>query len=94
MQIDFTEGRLSLKLDPSGQLLRDFVALNNLVLDRFSDEERERIGVHTCPGGDHDSTHSADVDYAAVPARPVPDPRGQPLHPARQRGGPRPRARS
>ena len=26
-------------------------------------EERQRIGVHTCPGGDRDSTHSADVDY-------------------------------
>jgi 5-methyltetrahydropteroyltriglutamate--homocysteine methyltransferase len=26
--------------------------------------EREKISVHTCPGGDHDSTHSADVDYA------------------------------
>ena len=64
VQVDFTEGRLSLKLDPSGQLLRDWVALNNMVLDRFSDEERERIGVHTCPGGDRDSTHSADVDYA------------------------------
>ena len=25
--------------------------------------ERQRIGVHTCPGGDRDSTHSADVDY-------------------------------
>jgi 5-methyltetrahydropteroyltriglutamate--homocysteine methyltransferase len=23
-----------------------------------------RIGVHTCPGGDLDSTHSAEVDYA------------------------------
>jgi methionine synthase II (cobalamin-independent) len=34
------------------------------VLDRFTDEERRRIGVHTCPGGDQDSTHSADVDYA------------------------------
>src|SRR4029078_1833755 len=22
------------------------------------------LGVHTCPGGDRDSTHSADVDYA------------------------------
>ncbi len=64
VQIDFTEGRLSLKLDPSGGLLRSFVELNNAVLDRFSDEERSRIGVHTCPGGDHDSTHSADVDYA------------------------------
>jgi 5-methyltetrahydropteroyltriglutamate--homocysteine methyltransferase len=63
VQIDFTEGRLSLKLDPSGGLLRSFVDLNNAVLDRFSEEERQRIGVHSCPGGDHDSTHSADVDY-------------------------------
>ncbi len=64
VQIDFTEGRLSLKLDPSGGLLSDFVDLNNAVLARFTPEERTRIGVHTCPGGDHDSTHSADVDYA------------------------------
>ena len=66
VQIDFTEGRLSLKLDPSGGLLRSFVDLNNQVLDRFSDRERARIGVHVCPGGDHDSTHSADVDYAGL----------------------------
>jgi 5-methyltetrahydropteroyltriglutamate--homocysteine methyltransferase len=66
VQIDFTEGRLSLKLDPSGSLLRNFVALNNQVLDRFSSEQRRRIGVHVCPGGDHDSTHSADVDYAGL----------------------------
>jgi len=65
VQIDFTEGRLSLKLDPSGGLLRNFIALNNRVLERFSAEERTRIGVHVCPGGDHDSTHSADVDYAS-----------------------------
>jgi len=66
VQIDFTEGRLALKLDPSGGLLRSFIALNNQVLDRFSPDELERIGVHSCPGGDHDSTHSADVDYAAL----------------------------
>jgi 5-methyltetrahydropteroyltriglutamate--homocysteine methyltransferase len=64
VQVDFTEARLSLKLDPSGQLLRDFVELNNSVLERFGAEERRQIGVHTCPGGDRDSTHSADVDYA------------------------------
>ena len=57
---------MSLKLDPSGNLLRSFVALNNQVLDRFAPEERVRIGVHVCPGGDHDSTHSADIDYAAL----------------------------
>jgi 5-methyltetrahydropteroyltriglutamate--homocysteine methyltransferase len=66
VQIDFTEGRLSLKLDPSGGLLRSFVDLNNQVLDRFSEEERQKIGVHVCPGGDKDSTHSADVDYAGL----------------------------
>jgi 5-methyltetrahydropteroyltriglutamate--homocysteine methyltransferase len=66
VQIDFTEARLSLKLDPSGGLLRSFIDLNNQVLDRFSPAERQRIGVHVCPGGDHDSTHSADVDYAGL----------------------------
>jgi 5-methyltetrahydropteroyltriglutamate--homocysteine methyltransferase len=66
VQLDFTEGRLSLKLDPSGGLLRSFVDLNNQVLDGFTPEERQRIGIHTCPGGDQDSTHSADVDYAEL----------------------------
>ena len=66
VQIDFTEGRLSLKLDPSGGLLRQFVDLNNTVLDRFTAEERARIGVHTCPGGDQDSVHSLDVEYAGL----------------------------
>lgn len=66
VQIDFTEGRLSLKLDPSGDLLKNFVDLNNQVLERFSSNDRSRIGVHVCPGGDHDSTHSADVDYAGL----------------------------
>lgn len=66
VQIDFTEGRLAVKLDPSKGLLRQFVALNNRVLDRFSDEERRRIGIHTCPGADQNSTHSADVDYAEL----------------------------
>jgi 5-methyltetrahydropteroyltriglutamate--homocysteine methyltransferase len=66
VQMDFTEGRLALKLDPSGGLLHTFVELNNRVLDGFSDAERKKIGVHTCPGGDHDSTHSADVDYTGL----------------------------
>ena len=64
VQIDFTEGRLAIKIDPSGGLLNSFIDLNNLALARFTPAERQRIGVHTCPGGDLDSTHSADVDYA------------------------------
>jgi len=64
VQIDFTEGRFAVKIDPSGNLLNSFIDLNNLALSRFSPAERMKIGVHTCPGGDLDSTHSADVDYA------------------------------
>ncbi|CAN5718379.1 cobalamin-independent methionine synthase II family protein [soil metagenome] len=66
VQIDFTEGRLAMKIDRSGQLLHSFIDLNNLALSRFSAEDRRRLGVHTCPGGDRDSTHSADVDYAEL----------------------------
>src|ERR1700681_742143 len=66
VQVDFTEGRLAVKIDPSGNLLNSFIDLNNLALSRFSPEQRTRIGVHTCPGNDFDSTHSADVDYAEV----------------------------
>jgi prepilin-type processing-associated H-X9-DG protein len=66
VQMDFTEGRLAVKLDSSLGLLRSFVELNNRVLDRFTADERLRLGVHTCPGGDRDSTHSADVDYARL----------------------------
>lgn len=68
VSIDFTEGRLASRNDPKNpwtgaQLLQTFVDINNKVLDRFSAEERVNIGIHTCPGGDCDSTHSADVDY-------------------------------
>jgi 5-methyltetrahydropteroyltriglutamate--homocysteine methyltransferase len=66
VQIDFTEGRMAMKIDPTGQLLNSFVDLNNLALSRFTAAERARFGVHTCPGGDRDSTHSADVDYAQL----------------------------
>jgi 5-methyltetrahydropteroyltriglutamate--homocysteine methyltransferase len=66
VQVDFTEGRLAMKIDPTGRLLHSFIDLNNLALSRFSERERQQIGVHTCPGGDRDSTHSADVDYAQL----------------------------
>lgn len=64
VQMDFTEGRLSLKLDPSGGVLKQFIGVNNQVFERFTKEEQQKLGVHVCPGGDHDSTHSADIEYA------------------------------
>ncbi|MEV5570002.1 cobalamin-independent methionine synthase II family protein [Spirillospora sp. NPDC052269] len=66
VQLDFTEGRLSLKLDPSGGLLDHFITLNNRLLERFSATDRARIGMHTCPGSDQDSPHSLDVDYTEL----------------------------
>ena len=71
VSIDFTEGRLACRNDPRNpwtgrKMLDHFVELNNRVIDRFTAEERKNIGVHTCPGGDCDSTHSADVDYAEL----------------------------
>jgi 5-methyltetrahydropteroyltriglutamate--homocysteine methyltransferase len=50
VQLDFTEARFSLKVDPTGQLLKGFVQLNNQVLDRFVFREQHRLGVHVCPG--------------------------------------------
>ncbi len=68
VSIDFTEGRLATREDPRNPwtgagLLPHFIELNNRVLENFSDEERKNIGIHTCPGGDRDSVHSADVPY-------------------------------
>ncbi len=68
VSVDFTEGRLSTRKDPRNPwtgagLLPHFIELNNRVMDRFSAEERVNIGIHTCPGGDRDSVHSADVPY-------------------------------
>ena len=44
-------------------MLPHFIELNNRVIDRFTAAERVNIGIHTCPGGDRDSVHSADVPY-------------------------------
>ena len=63
VQIDFTEARLSIKYDPSGDMLNSFVGLINKCLAYFNEDEILRIGIHTCPGADVDSTHSAEVDY-------------------------------
>ncbi len=68
VSVDFTEGRLATREDPRNPwtgagLLPHFIELNNRVFARFSAEERKNIGVHTCPGGDRDSVHSADVPY-------------------------------
>ena len=71
VSIDFTEGRLACKNDPKNPwtgraMLSQFIDLNNRVINRFTAGERTNIGIHTCPGGDCDATHSAEVDYAEL----------------------------
>ena len=45
--------------------LRRTTPPSSRIVERAGDE-RARIGIHTCPGGDQDSTHSADVDYRSL----------------------------
>ena len=71
VSIDFTEGRLAGKKDARNpwtneDLLETFIELNNRVIDRFTAQDRKDIGIHTCPGGDMDSVHSKEVDYAEL----------------------------
>lgn len=71
VSIDFTEGRLALRRDlrapwAGPNALAGFIELINRVLDRLTPEQRLAVGVHTCPGNDNDSAHSADVDYAGL----------------------------
>jgi methionine synthase II (cobalamin-independent) len=68
VSVDFTEGRLATRADPRNPwtgagMLPHFIELNNRVMARFTADERRNIGIHTCPGGDRDSVHSADVPY-------------------------------
>lgn len=71
VSIDFTEGRLALRRDVRApwagpDALAGFIDLMNRVLGALEPEERSAVGVHTCPGNDNDSAHSADVDYAEL----------------------------
>lgn len=71
VSIDFTEGRLALheglRAPWAGpDALHGFIELLNRVLDVLPEWQRAACGVHTCPGSDNDSRHSADVDYGKL----------------------------
>ncbi|CAN7438138.1 5-methyltetrahydropteroyltriglutamate--homocysteine methyltransferase [Massilia sp. LjRoot122] len=63
VQVDFAEGPLAMRLDPSGALLASFVHLNNMALERFSGAERALIGLHVSASG-VDATGA--IDYAEL----------------------------
>ena len=72
VQIDFAEGPLAMRLDPSGALLASFVHLNNMALDRFSAAERALIGLHVSAAGVRPAGSAAQggagdgIDYAEL----------------------------
>src|SRR5262249_25231316 len=94
VQIDFTEGRLAVKLDPTRRLLESFIDLNSLLIERFSAEERKRIGVHSCsrrrPALDSQGGHR----LCRPAAEPVPAAGRNFLPAARQRARPQACAQS
>ena len=67
VQVDFTEGRLAMKIDPSGHLLQQ---LHRPQQSRAVALLRRRSASASAfipaPAGICDSTHSADVDYAEL----------------------------
>lgn len=66
VQLDFPDAQLSLKLDPTGKLLKHLVEINNMLLDRFDDDEKSKLGVHVCSGNDNGKGHSLNIDYSKL----------------------------
>src|ERR1700721_2341093 len=69
VSVDFTEGRLATRDDHRNpwtgrNMLPHFIELNNRVMERFTAEERARIGIQPCPGGDRAPGHSAAGPYS------------------------------
>ena len=111
VSIDFTEGRLATREDPRnpwtgrGHAAALHRAEQPGAWTGSAPRSGANIGMHTCPGGDRDSVHSADVPYNdLLPSmfehqrRLLPDPAGQrarqgPGLPADRRAQPRRRRR-
>ena len=85
VQIDFTEARLSLKLDPSGGLLDAFVDLNNRVLGGLHGRRAGADRRPHVPGRRPRLHPQRRRRLRGSAAEPVPDGRRQLLHRARQR---------
>ena len=92
VQIDFTEARLSLKLDPSGGLLQQFIGLNNRVLGQFSASERTQNRSAYLSRRRPGRNPQRRRGLCGPAAKPLQSQRRQFLHPARKREGPAARA--
>lgn len=66
VQIDFSDARFAVKIDRSKNLLRSFIDLNNAALEKFSEEELQRIGIYAGPGPCYGMNGSGDVDSAEL----------------------------
>ena len=50
VQLDFAKTELTLNMKQNAKLLKEFIEINNRLLNRFSQEEQKKIGVHVCSG--------------------------------------------
>lgn len=91
-QLDFTEGRLSVKVDPTHGLLDEFIKINNSVLERFSHEAQPHRSPHV-PGQRPGFGPQPGRRLRRAAAQPVLARGGQLLHSARKREGSSPCAR-
>ena len=91
VQIDFTEGRLAVKIDPTGDLLHSFIDLNNLALSRFSAEDRQADRRAHLPGQRPRLDSQRRRRLRRPAAEPVPAEGREFLHRPGGRAGPRPR---
>ena len=87
VQLDFTEGRLCIKLDPSKGLLDAFIDLNNRVLDGFTPGGTPAHRRAHVPGRRPGLDAQRRRGLRRAAARAVPAERRQLLRAARERGG-------
>ncbi|CAF1525745.1 unnamed protein product [Adineta ricciae] len=66
VQLDFAKIELTLKMKQNANLLKEFIEINNRLLNRFSREEQKKIEVHVCFDNKSDNVQSSGIDYSEV----------------------------
>ncbi|KAI0988338.1 hypothetical protein GJ496_002525 [Pomphorhynchus laevis] len=66
LQIDAPELSMSIGIDSRAELLQKFIAVNNVLLDRFVPSQRLDIGVHICSGCDQGSSLCTEAEYCEL----------------------------
>ncbi|CAF0863327.1 unnamed protein product [Adineta steineri] len=54
------------KINLNKTLLKQFIEINNRMLDRFNENEQKKLGVHVCSDYDEDNKRSSELDYFEI----------------------------